>query len=82
MEWMTDYRNPCQKVWYPPLYDLDVGTRERTACRNTPSAKNLKPISCLPYVYVAGVEKSGTTNIYASLLKHSHIHSTKKEVEF
>ncbi|KAL5004632.1 hypothetical protein ScPMuIL_018088 [Solemya velum] len=30
-------------------------------------------LRCLPYFYVLGMEKSGTTDLYATLIKHPHI---------
>ena len=37
---------------------------------------NLHPwrIRCLPYFYLMGVTKSGTTDFYYALLKHSDVH--------
>ena len=82
MQWMTNYRNPCQKVWYHSLYEKDLQLGNQSACPEVPSAEKIQPISCLPYVYQAGVTKSGTSNLYHALLRHPKIHASKNEVDF
>ena len=79
---MANYKNPCQRDVYPPLRDDDLGVNKGSACHMFLEAKNFKPISCMPYVYLAGMQKSGTSDIYHGLISHPHVHSSKKEVDF
>ena len=55
---------------------------KRTCKKAYTGAKDLDPIYCLPYVYLAGVHKSGTSDLFHSLLQHPHIFSSRKEIEF
>ena len=61
----------------------DPKNKENTVCKKaSQKMRNLDPIYCLPYVYLAGVHKSGTSDLFHSLLRHPHIFSSRKEIEF
>ena len=36
-------------------------------------------IRCLPYVYILGVAKSGTTSLYTHIIRHKHV--TKRQAK-
>ena len=57
--------------------------KENAVCKKAPQAvTDVDPVYCLPYVYLAGVHKSGTSDLYRSLKRHPHIFSSVKEIEF
>ncbi len=84
---MSEYKNPC---WLEHLLREHVaeyantsfhqyGKNEIVRLRQIYQERlrtevNPWRLRCLPYFYLAGVTKSGTTDLFEALLKHPQIH--------
>ena len=44
--------------------------------------QEFSPKYCLPYAYLAGIQKSGTSDLYRQLKKHKHIFASVKEPSY
>ena len=89
VESLPGYKNPCWKEPFPqknpylgnqyryPTRDWRVGDigigRLTKNWKKHIAAKTKWRIRCLPYFYVAGVLKCGTTDIFASLQQHPQV---------
>ena len=68
-DFLPNYKNPCF-YWNVTL-------------SNGPQLKTTRQIRCLPYFFIAGFPKSGTTDLWARLMKHPDIVIRhKKEPDF
>ncbi|ELU18071.1 hypothetical protein CAPTEDRAFT_107906 [Capitella teleta] len=85
MDYLPNYKNPC---WYAKVtngsdnpYALNPYNRDREANLVDPWRALAKKrdrgettrTRCLPLVYLIGVTKSGTTDLYDSIVKHTEI---------
>eukprot|EP00605_Chrysophyceae_sp_TOSAG23-4_P001429 GSChrysophyteH1.ASY1.ANO1.1557.1 assembled CDS len=65
----TDFKNPC---WEPNFENSLADSSESRG-----NARNL--LSCLPYVYILGQPKCGTTDLYARIAAHPHVFAPRRK---
>ena len=81
LPFLPGYKNPCFRV----KVDLDCQTNLTTpaSCQNASSRIGMTRIACLPYFFLIGFPKCGTTDLCQWLHKHQDIRKPKqKELHF
>ena len=78
-KWLPNYRNPCTSNL---VTDPAHPASKYENCKNGMVVKTQPAISCLPHVYIAGMPKAGTTDLFSALMYHPHIFATQKEPEW
>ncbi|XP_019629578.1 PREDICTED: carbohydrate sulfotransferase 15-like [Branchiostoma belcheri] len=73
---LPDYKNPC---WYEEVNKKDVNPLERWQKRVLHNGTRHFLFRCLPYFYIIGMPKCGTTDLYYRICKHPDVFRGKKE---
>ena len=82
IEWMPHFKNPCQDIQYRLTDKKEASDVQSLGCTGATGTSMFEPISCLPYVYIGGVQKAGTSNLFWSLKQHPMIFTARAEPEF
>jgi hypothetical protein len=61
------------------LHDLDMGEGAEEGAEMAESADHLSGLTCLPYVYILGQPKAGTSDLWARLTSHPDIHPPQRK---
>ncbi|CAH1229621.1 CHST15 [Branchiostoma lanceolatum] len=73
-EFLPNYKNPC---WFEKVNETDVGSqlRDRLVDNGTGHFR----LRCLPYFYIIGMPKCGTTDLYYRITEHPDVVGGPKE---
>ncbi|XP_035686733.1 carbohydrate sulfotransferase 15-like [Branchiostoma floridae] len=72
-EFLPDYKNPC---WFEKVQGTDVDSRWREG--RSDNGTGQFRLRCLPYFYIIGMPKCGTTDLYYRINQHPDVVSASK----
>ncbi|XP_019616722.1 PREDICTED: carbohydrate sulfotransferase 15-like [Branchiostoma belcheri] len=75
-KFLPDYKNPC---WFEEVNKKDVKPKERWQKRVLHNGTRHFLFRCLPYFYIIGMPKCGTTDLYHRISKHPEVVHGQKE---
>ncbi|XP_067667277.1 carbohydrate sulfotransferase 15-like [Haliotis asinina] len=74
---LSEFTNPCWWVYNVPqnhcLWGMDQSRKSLAEIARRRKRENKKVLRCLPYFYIIGQGKSGTTDLFNRLTKHPNV---------
>ncbi|XP_035685602.1 carbohydrate sulfotransferase 15-like [Branchiostoma floridae] len=79
-EFLSNNKNPC---WFEKVHGTDVGSRWRERLSDNGTGHFRLTLRCLPYFYIIGMPKCGTSDLYYRITQHPDVvRARRKEPEW
>eukprot|EP00058_Branchiostoma_floridae_P005306 XP_002590794.1 hypothetical protein BRAFLDRAFT_78209 [Branchiostoma floridae] len=79
-EFLPNNKNPC---WFDKVHGTDVGSRWRERLSDDGTGHFRLTLRCLPYFYIIGMPKCGTSDLYYRITHHPDVvRARRKEPEW
>ncbi|XP_078617471.1 carbohydrate sulfotransferase 15-like [Branchiostoma floridae x Branchiostoma japonicum] len=79
-EFLPNNKNPC---WFEKVHGTDVGSRWRERLSDNGTGDFRLTLRCLPYFYIIGMPKCGTSDLYYRITQHPDVvRARRKEPEW